>query len=614
MSSRNLRQTRQSRYSSPATFGDKDGSNKSADTQVLKERQQSNLDKWVEPNPRIPIPSFEDTKGLERVGVLEHMAPLGVPPPAKMLQKLKFIGQQYQTSARATPIQSEEVATPVTEPELEPDKMQVASPIDVEMLSEPLQPPEEAIVATSPPRGRPAKREHDEMLQQANTTPSPIKASFAPSPFVPPRPTSIQEHLRQDRLQKHIERACNEAEENGENGIVLGLQQMRADAVQHPEIWNILEGVLQHTATDVQLRTFRRYIKHGIKQHRKSTDTAGSLQPLSVSPAPAISPRQAALFTQPFPTLSPTPAKPQTTQPPTSFTSPFRPRSSDNNFPLNSPTPQPAAVSPAISSPEMAPDQPLATVDRPSDSSPTRKRSDSVSSSSSLSSAKSMPEEFETPREPEQDNHIQEDQPVRLTGQRQVAKRVAAANQTRPLTTIHLITRPQSSDLPSTNKAAAKKLGFTKELLQYDPDEVLQRRKEFLEDSFHDYNTIPRPESNERSTFGVGKEVSPAPPYTATRPPSPMIHPYRITVQPALSSPASVQGALGLHINSTSRKRPYEEVDGDDLDTSSRLTLSPPPSLKGRLGAAIISRSGTPLGAKLPPPSKGRKSARVMVS
>jgi len=76
-----------SRMSSPLDVSTKD-STTPPNEQAKKERKTF-MDSWVEPPLRNPAPSFEDYKGLERHGVLEHMAPLGSLPTQKVKLRVK---------------------------------------------------------------------------------------------------------------------------------------------------------------------------------------------------------------------------------------------------------------------------------------------------------------------------------------------------------------------------------------------------------------------------------------------------------------------------------------------------------------------------------------------
>ena len=112
------RHMRRSRRSSPL-----DTSSRS-NISIKKEAQVDGNDadmseEWTEPPLRPPAPSFEDYKGLERHGVLEHMAPLGTLPGNKVRSRLK----QHEPPRRAAHLKNgdargarDEVNTPEPAP------------------------------------------------------------------------------------------------------------------------------------------------------------------------------------------------------------------------------------------------------------------------------------------------------------------------------------------------------------------------------------------------------------------------------------------------------------------------------------------------------------------
>lgn len=276
MATRSLRQ-RSSRYSSPATFGEKEARSKPVEVSEIRNGQQTSLDGWVEPVVRPAVPSFEDTKGLERLGVLENMQPLGVPPSQRLLQKLKLT-PYVRPSPRTTALHVDEVVPSIHDSE----KLEMASTRDSARLS--TLPPDttrlpDTIVISSPPRGRPSMKDVANMPQAPNFSPSPIKSTFVtPSSQFSPKPVSIQEHLRQDRLNTHVEHAVQEAQERGTPNLVMGLRRLRDDAHVIPDLWNVLEAVIAQSATHKQFRTFKRYIKSGVKSFRRTSQVSESPQ------------------------------------------------------------------------------------------------------------------------------------------------------------------------------------------------------------------------------------------------------------------------------------------------------------------------------------------------
>ncbi|KIX98499.1 uncharacterized protein Z520_05800 [Fonsecaea multimorphosa CBS 102226] len=626
MATRSLRH-RSSRYSSPATFGEKDAAPKPAEDLSTRNGQQTSLDTWVEPAVRPAVPSFEDTKGLERVGVLENMQPLGTAPSQRLLQKLKL--NYVRPSPRPAPAQVEEVVTPVAEPE----KVDSASPMDQdvvattetieaeqpEMLSEiPSIPPRlsDAAVISSPPRGRPPRRDIAEMPQAGTVSPSPVTLSFTPTTHVSPKPLSIQQQLRQDRLRVHVDRAVHEAHQRNTPDLVRGLQRICDDAQLNPELWNVLEALINKSPSPEQFKVFKRYIKSGVKQHRRESQMSGS--PYQTSP-------------QIFNDL----ASPE-----------HRERSpkanhSDANTPLYSEGRPPrinlyfnlpraaatygseeAPVSPTTISRSVEVAEPGGkSIHHASNSSPhKRKRSGSVSTISSLSSAPSNTDEIPPPWEP------QGDEPAgvgrsRSAGQRQAASRGAAGNRLRSAasaTTLPSQAVPKQSypEVATSSKTNSnKKFKKSREETEFDIDELSRRKRHYLDDSFHDYNTIPRPESHERDPV----HAHPERPISVDNPPPPVIHPNRLVVPTAtLTSLVSAQAPPDNNLaNGTGRKRRYDEVDADDFDETTPDSSSPGPLLVPPPPPGVANahpRGATPRATRLHPGQKTRKSARVMVS
>lgn len=600
---RNLR-NRSSRYSSPAVLSDRETVNsRPPDTSKDKNVKQGNLDRWVEPPVRTPVASFEDTRGLERVGVLEHMAPLGAPPTQKLMQKLK-LNFSRAASTRPTPVAVEEY----TPPAVDGARVETASPMDVEMITEPPG-PEESMVISTPPRGRPAKRDAAEMLQSApDLTPSPVKSSISHNPQHTPRPQSIQEHLRQDRLQHHIDRAIREAQQEKAPHLVPGLEQFRKDAINDPRMWNILESIVSKQPNDIGFRVFKRYIKHGVKCYLHDSNLHPSdLNIHTVLPFDTTSSRA-------YPTQQPLNAQPS-------------PSSQNHHSTVRDSNTRVRASRLDHGSTTMNHDdaQMITAVggrsgkdhrSQPNGLHSSRKRSSSMSSSSSLSSARSVLDEFAPTNHANALAITADDRNGNLkpNGLRQASTRVASgngrlrssgANQLPPVST-----KQSAATIP---KAASKKTKKVRDESEFDLVELTRRKRDFLDDSFHDYNTIPRPQSDERLLVNGHTLPSLLP---ISYPPPPVVHPHQlIPSQATLSSPPALQALPDARplTNGTGRKRAHDEIDQDDLDDLSALSASPEPPAGM---SQQVTRGATPRSARFPAPiqNKTRKSARVMVS
>lgn len=615
MSTRSLRH-RSSRYSSPATFGEKEAASKPTEPALTRNGQQTSLDKWIEPAVRPAVPSFEDTRGLERLGVLENMQPLGTAPSSRLLQKLKL--NYVRPSPRATPAQAEEVVTPVADPE----KMELASPFEdpeAEILSRlPPGPPRptDTIIISSPPRGRPPRREIAEMPLAMDVSPSPVKLSLTPSETISPKPASIQEHLRRDRLQTSVDRAVQEAQQKNTPDLVPGLRRLREDAHLMPELWNVLEAVVQKSPNSAQFKTFKRYIKSGVKKYRRSSQLSGSPYQTSQRFNDFVSPDQRDRSPRPGHSHSNS-----TSLPPVSYPRialhyngpPIPPAYGSVEVPIS---PSTMVRTVEVAEPSEKPSQQATTT-----SSHKRKRSSSISSLSSLSSVASSSVESEPAPHRLKPSHGRAGRGrSKSAGQRQATSRATAGNRLRSAvsaTNSHPqpVAKAPPAEASTTSKLPSKKVKKSQDA-EFDIEELSRRKRHLLDDSFHDYNTIPRPESNEREPV----HGHPDRPEAKERPPAPVIHPNSLTVSRAtLSSPLSTQAPAGsLLPNGTSRKRGYDEIEDEDFDFITPESSSPgpllvPPPPPGVANAA--SRGVTPrASARLQPAPKTRKSARVMVS
>ena len=609
MATRSLRNRVPSRFSSPAITVEAE----QADETDGERNGHVGPEEWVEPPVRRLPPSFQDHRGLERVGVLELQQPLGEPPSQKLLQRLKL---NFRASNRASPMQTEEGVTPSVESE----RLEFGSPREGERLSEPPPPApppqDDPIVFSSPPRGRPAKRDADEMRQPAyimDIAPFQPPVSTSPGAAAASRPISIQEQLRQDRVSAYIEKAIEEAERNGDLGLLPGLHKVKDKAFGQRSLWVVLDAIAHNSPDEEQLSVFKRYIKKGVKRHRRHSALSGSsAQPSFQSQSPGQpvvatdDSRQALSPTAP--TLTPAPT----------FTPTFRTRPSPSRHPHTHPLHPPVHLSPSSrrgkmdSGNDQSPGQPTASNTR------RRKRSGSNSSTSSLSSARSIPEEF-APEPPEiEDEQGDVDERPRSKnlkgGQRQGSDRAKLRSSG--------ISHPNSKHpfhaFPDVAKLAAKKLKKPKEDLDYDPADVERRRRRYEDDILQNYNYRHHDTVSERETLAYLDAFYPARTTAERVLPPPVVHAHPVSAKTTkLDSSFESRGAPDKSLpDGTRRKRNYEEMDSDDemfawmLSPTPEPIPEPPPPVNARLA----SRANTPRMARHPAVNKARKSARVMIS
>ena len=625
MAHRSLRH-RSSRFSSPATFGEKETAPAPASVEepVKQNGQQISLDSWVEPPLRAPAPSFEDSRGLERMGVLENMHPLGTAPSQRLLQKLKLT--YTKPSPRATPAQvMEEVVTPVTE---SAEKMDLASPMEEAMVEQRternIEPshnhpaPLDTILVSSPPRGRPPGRQSTELQFAEGVSPSSMAYPYAAAQHASPKPLSIQQQLRQDRLRTHVGRAIQEAQQKNTPDLADGLKRLRDDAQVNYDLWNVVETMMGMTPDPEHFKIFKHYIKSGVKKHRRDSQMSASpYQP---------SPRKFQDLASPSrrersPRLSHAHNNP--TQPPPD---------NSNNWLHRYPPEQPAGradgseemtVSPSTAPPHFIASEPNGRSSRQR-TSHKRKRSGSFSTSS-LSSLPSNFEENLPPASPTWEDGVEGQEGSGRSdsaGQRQATSRGASGSRLRSaVSATYQLAQPFLEPLEALPEATSrtnnrKRFKKARDDLEFDIDELSKRKRPYLDDSFHDYNTIPRPESDEREPV----HGHPERPMPNDSPPLPVLH-----TNPLSSSHVKLNSLQGsslrllddLPVNGASRKRGYEEIDVDDLDVSTPESYSPGPPLVPPPPPGVArwgSRAATPRAAKQQAATKTRKSARVLVS
>lgn len=696
MSNTRSRRNRSSRYSSPATLSAVNGDAAAPVQETIEvqqegrprqneggrrqqqqqEKEDGRLGTWVEPTVRNGVPSFEDTKGLERVGVLEHMQPLGMAPNQKLLQKLKVPWSRASLSARATPVYSEGVASP----SVEPASNDAASPVfDSELLLDgptpptipppPSQPPpmsapspphqaelqrssshqpqhqphvqnfpflmppmasisqtaadQPSPIITSPPRGRPAKREVEEMRvypgPDDSLLPAGVANTTARSARASTRHLSASDSQSHDRFRGCLNNAISRAHRENKPELVAGLRKVMAESGRD-EVLTALDNMAKFKGSVrlEQFKVFKRYVKKGIKEHRRSS----SLSQLQDYPGPPVPPPKPVAYVSSFHmnTKKPPPVDLQMVnnnalQQPLRITT-HQVVSSNNQSPTTL----------ALHSPTVVDNAPLhLPLDPPADQQTDlpkhpASRLERESSYSSLSSALSHPEEVYPASKPESPEQTPGSRPTKTLVQRQAPARAASNRATRLSGMDHQPCQPHlgpvplselSIKVPTVNADGidsgqkAKRQKFTVSTLpDYDAAEVEQRRKEFENQTVPNYNYQPVEEVFMRQDVDVAKRRHPpraSSPYTG--PPPPVIHQYPLIPSNAeVSSPASYQGGH-LPANGVGKKRDFAEYaddDGGDLSPAADSSSSPPPpSRPSRRSVGVLSsRSSTPRLAK----------------
>ena len=229
------------------------------------------LDQWEEPPLRNPAPSFEDYKGLERHGVLEHMAPLGSLPSSKVKARTK----QHEPAKRGAYLKNgdvkaarEDVSTPEPAP---PVPTRCSVPRNDEG-------PQATALNTRGSVAEPG------IVNGVAPTISPTQAS-------PVRPTSNQSSTvsmsnDEGRWKKVVDAASQRANEKGNHILGAAIQKLYEESLHDEALADLLDAILSQRQTEQQAADFQIFIKAESKRLKKS-ERASKQATSSVSQSPA---------------------------------------------------------------------------------------------------------------------------------------------------------------------------------------------------------------------------------------------------------------------------------------------------------------------------------------
>ncbi|KAF1945789.1 hypothetical protein EJ02DRAFT_441594 [Clathrospora elynae] len=229
------------------------------------EKKQRSTTEWTEPQPQTLAPSFEE-HGFARHGVLENMAPLGVPPKAKDKQRARALdgpAPRHSLLGKVTPA-----------PELEPDdserqeedEMPVGLPIYEEEEDddyEPAKAKKKAKMSKTPIRGN--------APVQAKTpvhSKTPVKngrsktASVPASPAIQLIPTSDDFEASAQRIQIAVNEAISKANQpDSKRYVGTALKRALEHSKTDPDLAEAMEAVMREKSTLSQWSLFRKFIR-----------------------------------------------------------------------------------------------------------------------------------------------------------------------------------------------------------------------------------------------------------------------------------------------------------------------------------------------------------------
>ena len=228
--------------------------------EILRERG-AKIGDWEEPPLRNPAPSFEDYKGLERHGVLEHMAPLGTLPNQKVRLRLKA----HEPSRRLPQVRNGDVT--MTREEVNPSD---SIPPVVTRRSEPRK-------MEDRPSKTHSSRERDEdqdYLPKGVSKTTPVKVN-QPQTSLHGTPSS-RTSAGQARLRQVVDSAVERANELGNPVLGLAVKKLFDESLHNRTLADLLDAVLSQKPTPRQAADFQGYIKVARKQIKAESDPAHS--------------------------------------------------------------------------------------------------------------------------------------------------------------------------------------------------------------------------------------------------------------------------------------------------------------------------------------------------
>ena len=234
---------------------------------------------WQEPALRVPAPSFEDHKGLERHGVLEHMEALGQLPGQKLRAKMKY----QETGPRGKIVQvKNDDAKIVGNEVVTPEPAQPASPLQRSVPRR-----QESSAKASQSREDGANGDYEPNTATKNTPVRPV-TPVSMQPATNGTSTIRTPTEERAKMKEVVIKAAKRANDTGNPLLGHAIQQMYKESFHNPRIADLLTAVLAQKQTPEQTTEFQLYIK-AVKKAIKR-DKALSTKPVELSSSMSHSP------------------------------------------------------------------------------------------------------------------------------------------------------------------------------------------------------------------------------------------------------------------------------------------------------------------------------------
>jgi hypothetical protein len=259
------------------------------DAEPRKAKMQSSLDTWVEPAPQNPAASFEE-HGFARHGVLETMAPLGVPPTTRVKQKVRSLGDPLAKGPvlgrKPAAFGEEDVSTPELTPAPDVERATSDRPDDDDDIPMPFPELDEDEDDDYMPKPGPKKKQKTSHgaktpvrgkstapTKPASTAKSPAKNGISRPPSAAPPPAAPQgdtpTRTLDAALLQTIEIAVNDAHarsiRDNRPNVGIALRRMFNSGKSDVTLALALNGIIHQKESAEDWSNFRGFIKSAKK-------------------------------------------------------------------------------------------------------------------------------------------------------------------------------------------------------------------------------------------------------------------------------------------------------------------------------------------------------------
>ncbi|KAL9614619.1 MAG: hypothetical protein Q9167_000907 [Letrouitia subvulpina] len=249
MSSRSLRR---SRLPTPVNGRMTEAAGRKNETQAPRDKDLF-LTEWEEPPTRTPAPSFEDYKGLERHGVLEHMQPLGTLPTHKVKLRLKA----HDPPRRLAHLPFPEAAVSMTDEAGTPDPL----PWTTSRRSESRKVEERLSKGSSVNQ----QQEDSDYAPNGTSKMHPTKGTFIHgTSYV--GTTSSRTIASPIKLKQVVDEAVRNSHEMGNPNLGLVIRRLHEESSHNSNLADLLDAVLSQNPTAQQSLEFQDAISAARKQ------------------------------------------------------------------------------------------------------------------------------------------------------------------------------------------------------------------------------------------------------------------------------------------------------------------------------------------------------------